>query len=136
MAIHRLIEAALHGGVFPLFGTGEQIRDFTFVNDVVAANVMALTVEVAPGTILNISGGSSVSMNDVAREVESATCRPVEIDYQPTQPGDVYRTGGSNEMAQAVLGWQPRVALREGIAAQIAWHQSRASHIPPRRASA
>ncbi len=65
MATHRLIESALHGTPFRLLGDGLQERDFTFVDDVVEANILAATKSVEPGAVLNIGGGSWVSMLDL-----------------------------------------------------------------------
>lgn len=122
MAIHRIIEAALHHRPFPLYGTGEQIRDFTYVDDIVTANIAAASSDLRPGTVLNISGGSSASMKDVLAAVESSIGVPVQVDYLASQPGDVLQTGGSNDLALSALGWHPEVTLADGIAAQVRWH--------------
>ena len=50
---------------------------------------------------------------------------PVPVERLPEQPGDVQRTGGSNEAARRLLGWEPQTALADGITAQVAWHRSR-----------
>lgn len=122
MAMHRLIEAALAGTVFPLYGTGEQIRDFTFVGDVVRATAMAGWAEVPPATVLNVAGGSSVSMNETVRLVEEAVGREVQVVRHMGQPGDVQRTGGSVERIADLLSWKPETSVRNGIAAQVQWH--------------
>lgn len=71
MAMHRLIEAALGGAPFPHYGDGSQVRDFTFVDDIVAGNVLAAAADVAPGTVCNLAGGSSTSMSAVVDLVGS-----------------------------------------------------------------
>lgn len=121
MAFHRLVSAALTGDAFPLYGTGEQIRDFTFVNDVVAANIAAATADTAPGTVVNIAGGGSTSMNEVFAAVEAAAGQPLNFDRQDPQPGDVDRTGGSIEQAGRLLGWAPKTSLTDGLAAHVEW---------------
>ncbi len=125
MAMHRLIGAALDGSPFPRFGSGDQIRDFTFVGDVVAANLAAAVADIEPGRVFNICGGGSVSLNQIIGMVESLTGRPVEIDRRPAQPGDVDRTGGSSVLAASVLGWHPRVDLGEGLRRQVEWQARR-----------
>jgi nucleoside-diphosphate-sugar epimerase len=125
MAIHRLIEAALSGERFPLYGDGRQVRDFTFVDDVVEANLLATTCPLPPGTVINVAGGSATTVSELVRLVGELTERPVELDRRPSQPGDVERTGGSTERANRLLGWEPRVGLPEGLAAQLAWHRDR-----------
>lgn len=126
MAMHRVIEAAFGGHSFPIFGTGAQIRDFTYVDDVVDANIAAATADVVPGTAINIAGGGSTSLADVIKTVERLTGRTVALDRRPVQPGDVDRTGGGIDKAKALLGWSPRVPVDEGLERQVEWHSRRA----------
>lgn len=125
MAHHRLIEAALDQTPFPLFGDGSHVRDFTFVGDVVAANIAAGAADVEPGTVVNICAGGSIVMRDLIDAVSDAVGQAVPVDEHPEQPGDVARTGGSNALARETLGWSPQTTLARGIAAQVAWHRSR-----------
>jgi len=110
MATHRLIEAALGserevgGSSFPLYGDGRQVRDFTYVGDVVAANMAAATADVAPGTAINVAGGSSCTLTHLVDLVGALVGREVPVDRRPAQPGDVGRTGGSIERAGELLG--------------------------------
>jgi UDP-glucuronate 4-epimerase len=125
MAIQRLIRAALDGSPFTLHGDGRQIRDFTFVADVVAANVAAISADVAPGTVVNISGGSSTDMLSVIDQVEVATQSAVQLLRGVDAPGDVRQTGGDHSQARALLGWIPEHSLAQGIAEQAAFEMSR-----------
>lgn len=125
MAMHRLIEAAFSGESFPLYGTGAQVRDFTYVGDVVAANIAAATSDVEAGTVVNIAGGGASTLADVVEIVERLTDRRVKIDREPQQAGDVQRTGGDVEAAAATLRWKPQVPLEEGLARQVRWHKER-----------
>jgi nucleoside-diphosphate-sugar epimerase len=120
MAMHRLITAGLRGDAFPLFGDGSAVRDFTFVSDVVAANLAAAAADCAPGTVVNIAGGGSIAMADLLDLAGRLLGQPLRLDRQPGQPGDVARTGGSIERAAALLGWEPRVTIEAGLAAHIA----------------
>jgi nucleoside-diphosphate-sugar epimerase len=130
MAMHRLIEAALSGDTFPLFGDGGQIRDFTFVGDIVEANVSAAGSDVWPGTVLNVAGGTATTVAEVIGIVEELTDATITLDRRPQAPGDVVRTGGSAERAAALLGWEPAVALRDGLARQVSWHLERRRERP------
>jgi len=121
MGIHKFLRAVADGAPITLWGTGEQIRDFTFVGDIVAATVAAGTRPVPPGTILNVAGGSSVSVNELIELIEHTTGRPAIVDRQAPQPGDVTVTGGSTERARDVLGWAPRTSLATGVAAEWEW---------------
>jgi len=125
MATHRLVEACLGGPIFPMFGDGAQVRDFTFVSDIVAANVAAATADVAPGTVVNVAGGTSCSLAHLVSVVGELLGRPVPLDRRPPHAGDVERTGGSIDRARELLGWEPRVDLRAGLTEQVAWHERR-----------
>ena len=122
MAIHRLIEAARRGTPFTLFGDGSQIRDFTFVDDVVAANVAAATAETTDGMPINVAGGSSTTLLELVAAVGNAVGAEVPIDWRAAQPGDVGRTGGAVRRAGTAIGWAASVSLAEGIARQVDWH--------------
>jgi nucleoside-diphosphate-sugar epimerase len=125
MSIHRLCEAAVRGTPFPRYGDGTQIREFTYVDDIVAANLAAADREMTPGSYVNIAGGAEITLNDLIALVEDVAGSPVAIEPGPRQAGDSFRNGGSIARARDVLGWEPQVSLRDGIAAQVAWHRSR-----------
>ena len=125
MAIRRLADCAVTGQPFALFGDGRQVRDFTYVSDVVNANIEAGFRDVAPGTVVNIAGGSHVSMTELIEIVEDVAGVPVTWDRYSTEAGDVQKTGGTTEAAHRVLGWEPRVSLREGLTAQLEWARAR-----------
>jgi nucleoside-diphosphate-sugar epimerase len=123
MAFQRMIDAALVEEPFPMFGGGDQVRDFTFVDDVVAANVAAAGSSAPTGAVVNVSGGSSVSLAETVRLVGELVGSPVPIVGEPSQRGDVARTGGSSARAAELLGWKPKVSLAEGLARQVAWQR-------------
>ena len=125
MATHRLVEACLGGPTFPMFGDGDQVRDFTYVADIVAANVAAATADVAPGTVVNVAGGASCTLGHLVSTVGELLGRAVPLDRRPAEAGDVARTGGSIDRAAELLGWEPRVDLRSGLARQVEWHTQR-----------
>lgn len=124
MAIHRLIESARRGTPFTLFGDGSQVRDFTFVDDVVAANLAAAAAEAAPTDPVNVAGGSSTTLLELVNMVGDAVGRSVPVEWLPAQPGDVARTGGDVHRAASLLGWAPAVTLEQGIARQVEWHRA------------
>lgn len=118
MAFHRLIQAALTGTKFVLFGDGRQQRDFTFVQDVVEALTLAGRVPGRTDTF-NVAGGGRVSMNQAIELVEEISGRRINVDRQPPQSGDVRNTGADLSKSREVLGYSPRVKLRDGLRAQI-----------------
>jgi nucleoside-diphosphate-sugar epimerase len=123
MAIHRMIESARMQTPFTVFGDGSQVRDFTFVGDVVEANVRAASAACDPGAVVNIAGGSSSTVSQLLDLVGEAVGQPVLAAWQAAQPGDVRATGGDISAARQLLGWSPGVSLPAGIAAQVEWHR-------------
>jgi UDP-glucuronate 4-epimerase len=121
MAIGRIIDAAIHGETFALYGTGEQARDFTYVQDVVEATLAAAAADLAPGTVLNIAGGVTTSMTELIGLVGELAGRPVAVEHSPAQAGDVDRTGANTDAARLLLGWSPVTTLHEGLTEQLAW---------------
>lgn len=121
MAIQRMLVAGLRGERFPLFGDGSAVRDFTYVGDVVAANLAAGDADVEPGTVCNIAGGGEITVTELLDLAGRTLGRPIDVERLPPQPGDVARTGGRIERAAQRLGWAPRTPIAEGVAAQAAW---------------
>ena len=125
MAIHGLCEAAVHGTAFPRYGDGSQIREFTYVGDIVRGNLLAATRDIAPGSCCNLAGGAEITVSGLIDLVGELAGSPVRIDQQPRVAGDALRNGGSISRAGELLGWAPEVTLRDGVSAQLAWHRSR-----------
>jgi nucleoside-diphosphate-sugar epimerase len=117
MAFSRLIEAALRGDPFPLFGDGHQTRDFTYVDDVVDALCGAAAS--AWTGVANIGGGSRTSMAEVIDIVGSLVGRAVETVQWPAQPGDVRDTAADTALARHAFGYAPTMPLPKGLAYMV-----------------
>ena len=130
MAAHRLLEAAMSGSSFPLYGDGTAVRDFTYVSDIVRANIAAAQADAAPGTVVNVAGGTETSMADLIELTAEVVGKVVLLDRLPAQRGDVERTGGAIDLARNLLNWEPMVPLREGLSAQAEWHRLRTAEAP------
>ncbi len=124
MAMQRMIAAALQGGAFPMFGDGSQRRDFTYVDDAVAATIAAGTADVEPATPVNVCGGEVVTLKEVLGLVGGLVGDAIRVDRTDTQAGDVTQTWGDASAAQRLLGWVAKVGVREGLARQVAWMRS------------
>jgi UDP-glucose 4-epimerase len=120
MGFHRFIRAALLGQPITLFGDGEQTRDFTFVDDIVAAT-MAAAERGHPGGIYNIGGGSRVTINQVLDMIARITGRTLDIRRLPAEKGDMRDTFADSSRAQAELGFSPSHSLEDGLKAECAW---------------
>lgn len=121
MAFTRFTKAAIRGEEIVVYGSGEQVRDFTYVDDVVDANLLAATGDVKPGAVFNVAGGTHSSVNEVLALLEELVGQGLSVVRQEAVAGDVRRTGGDTKAIHSILGWQPRVTLREGIEKQLSW---------------
>ena len=120
MAFNRFIRAAISGAPITLYGDGEQTRDFTYVEDAVAATIAAGERGV-PGRAYNIGGGSRVTVNQVLEIIGRVAGRPLDIRREPAQKGDMRDTFADTSLARRDLGFTPRVSLEEGIQAEYRW---------------
>jgi len=120
MAFHRFCKAILAGTPVAVFGDGRQSRDFTFIADAVEANLRAWRRS-APQGVYNVGGGSQVELLDAIRMLEQALGVAAMLEYQPRQPGDPLRTRADASRMESELGFVPRTAIEEGLAAEAAW---------------
>ena len=105
-----------------IFGTGEQVRDYVYVDDVVDANLRAL--EKGNGEILNIGTGHGTSVLDIVRELNVILGTSIEPLFEPARPGEVQRIYLDASKANEVLGWKPTVEFREGLGRTVEWMRS------------
>ncbi len=124
MALRRMIDMTLAGDPFPLYGDGSVSRSFTYVGDVVEANLAALFHPAPAGTVVNVANESTASMRELIELVGDAVGTPVQIERHAAAAGDARRTGGSSDHAREVLGWSPSTSLRDGITAMVEWCRS------------
>jgi nucleoside-diphosphate-sugar epimerase len=113
--IPRFATACLRGQAPTVFGDGEQTRDFTFVGDAVAANLLAADAKRAPGEVLNVAGGRRVSLNELLGEIRSLTGASAPARYQPARAGDVRDSLADLSRARELLGYEPETDLRSGL---------------------
>lgn len=120
MAFHKFFKAALAGEEISVYGDGTQTRDFTYVSDAVEANLRAAQ-SAPPGAVLNIGGGSRVSVREVLTLVEELVGKPVRVRYLETQHGDMKDTVADTTRAREQIGYRPLVSLRDGLARERDW---------------
>ena len=122
MAFSRFVRALLDGDEIRLNGDGEQTRDFTFVSDIVAANVAASEAPLASfGRVYNVGGGSRVTVNHVIGLLEDIVGVRGRIRTLPQPPGDARHTWADCTPVRDELGFSPRYSLEEGLREQVAW---------------
>jgi nucleoside-diphosphate-sugar epimerase len=123
MAFNKFFRAAINNEPIPVYGDGTQVREFTHVSDIVEANIRAWTQRPPAGSVINLSGGSSVTVNEVLTKISEITGKPLEIQHLDKVAGDVFRTGGSTELAMELLNWQPSIGIDEGLRSEYVWMQ-------------
>jgi nucleoside-diphosphate-sugar epimerase len=129
MAFARFLSTALAGKPLKILGDGSQVRDFTFVDDVVDGTIAAAR-RGAPGAVYNIGGGTQVRLRDSVSKIEELLERVIEIEHLPDARGDVHRTCADPRRAARDLGFTPRVNLDEGLARQTEWALSHDVELP------
>jgi len=125
MAFHQWIRALLSGETVTIFGDGKQTRDFTFVADIVRANLLAAGCSES-GVVANIAGGSRVTVLETVRLLEQITGAPGRVSFTESAKGDVRDTWADTTRAKEVLGFSPQVDLATGLAAEVEWLQEQA----------
>jgi nucleoside-diphosphate-sugar epimerase len=118
--IPNFISALLTGERPTIFGDGEQSRDFTYVQNVVEANLLAVAAEVHPGRVYNVACGEGVTLNQLLAELRELIDADVEPVYTESRPGDVRHSLADLTRSRDDLGYEPRVGLREGLGQTIA----------------
>jgi len=121
-AIPRFTTRLLLGQRPIVFGDGLQTRDFVHISDVVRANLLAATSDKAPGEVVNVASGMSSSLIDLIatlKQVIGSSAAGLEIEHQPPRAGDLRESSADISKARAVLGYEPRVQLKEGLAGVV-----------------
>jgi nucleoside-diphosphate-sugar epimerase len=129
--ISRFITALLSRQQPIIYGDGEQSRDFTYISNVVAANVAAAEAPQAVGKIINVANGVRVTLNALLETLKVLTgCTNVQPRYADARKGDVRDSLADISMARAVLNYEPEIGLEEGLRLTIEWwKQSRVSYL-------
>lgn len=120
MAVHKFIRAGIEGVPIQVYGDGNQIRDLTYISDIVAATQAAADLG-EEGNAYNISAGSPWHLNDVLKIIEGTLNQPLTVSYLPPQPGDARDAFSNSNKARRELLFAPSVHLQEGIATETEW---------------
>ena len=109
------VQAIREGRPVIIYGNGEQSRDFTYVANVVEANLGAAVATGAEGTVLNIAAGGSETVNTLADTIGRLLELPVARAYEPPRPGDVEQSWADVSLAREVIGFEPHIGFEEGL---------------------
>ena len=120
--ISRFISDLLSGKRPVIYGDGEQSRDFTYIDNVVDANLKAAETTEGIGQVINVANGERITLNHLLEELKGLTGQhDVAVDYQPPRAGDVKHSLADITRARQLLGFEPRVDLRAGLELTIDW---------------
>ncbi len=120
MAIYRFLNAQLKKGPIEIYGDGGQSRDFTYVDDIIEANILSMHARVEDG-LFNIGGGSQVSLNELMEVIQKVSGEKLKVIKLQAKKGDMQHTHSDNSRAKRLLGYKPTVGLEEGVRREWDW---------------
>ncbi len=121
--LSRFITALLDGGQPVIFGDGEQSRDFTYVDNVVQANLLACEAPHISGKVFNVGTGGRFTLNQTLRLLEKITGKPAKPKHDAPRDGDIRDSQASIESACKWLGYDPRIGFEEGLRRTWEWYR-------------
>ena len=123
--VSRFISALLSNERPVIYGDGEQSRDFTYIDNVVAANLTAASAKEASGKVINVANGQRITLNELLAELKNLTGKQdVTAEYREPRVGDVRHSLADITLAKEFLGYESKVKLREGLQRTIDWWKS------------
>ena len=129
--LSRFITALQNGAQPVVFGDGEQSRDFTYVDNVVQANLLACQAPQASGMVFNIGMGGRYTLNQVLRLLEKISGKPARPRYDPPRSGDIRHSQADIALARKVLGYNPRIDFEEGLRRMWEWYLATQRRLAP-----
>lgn len=122
-ALAKFTQCALHHQPFPIYGDGEQSRDFTYVENVVNANLRAAYAEFDGGAVVNIAGGARTTLNQIVALLNELTHQNLPTQFAPSRAGDVLHSHADISRARELLGYAPTVDVREGLRRTVEYYE-------------
>jgi UDP-glucose 4-epimerase len=124
MAITNFVSRCLNGEPPEIYGDGEQTRDFTYVDNVVEANLALLETDAADGEVVNVGSTDNISITELAEHVIAETGADVEIVYEDEKDADARHTHADVSKARELLGYEASIGIREGVSSFIEWYDA------------
>jgi UDP-glucose 4-epimerase len=122
-AIPAFVTSILKDKPPTVYGDGEQSRDFTYIDNVVEANLLAARVKRTKGEVANIACGEAVTVNAIIDTINSIVGKSIKPIYVPSRPGDVKHSLADITIAKKLLGFKPVILFKEGLAKAIEWYR-------------
>ncbi len=123
--IPKFITAILNDKQPTIYGDGTQSRDFTFVTNVVEANILATEADFPPGMVFNCACHERIDLNQLVHDINDILGKNIQPVYTDPRPGDVKHSFADIERIRKYLGYEPKVYFREGLEKTVAWYQSK-----------
>ena len=121
LAIRKFIELIEKNEPIPVYGDGTTMRDYTFIDDIISGICAAIDYDKTPYEIINLGGGSPVTLNKMIETIEEVLGKKAQINRLPMQPGDVNKTVSDITKAQKLLGYNPKTSFKDGIEKFVNW---------------
>ncbi len=120
----KFCTCAITGQPYPVYGDGEQSRDFTYVTNVVEANILAANAQLEGAPVINIACGERTTLNQIIRILNELTGQNLPAHYGPERAGDVRHSQADITRARTLLGYHPTIDLREGLRRTLEWYRT------------
>ncbi len=120
MVMFRFVQGVMEGKPVTIYGDGTQSRGFTYLDDIAEGTILAL--QPLGYEIVNLGGHETIQIGQLLALIEELTGQRAQVTYTPFHPADMYANWADTRKAQARLGWQPKVGIRQGIEAMVAWY--------------
>lgn len=121
VVVPKFIVSLLKENSPPIYGDGQQERDFTYIDNVVDANILSLSKDSLDGEVFNIAGGKPYSVNQLFKIIQELTAKNIKPEYLELRPGDVRKTYADITKARKELGWQPKINFKQGLEKTVTW---------------
>ena len=121
LAIRKFTELIEQDKPIPVYGDGTTMRDYTFIDDIVCGIISAMKYDKTPYEIINLGGGSPVTLTQMIETIEKVLGKKAIIDRLPMQPGDVDKTVSDISKARKLLNYNPRISFEDGIKKFVEW---------------
>lgn len=121
--IPKFIKAMLKGERPVIYGDGEQSRDFTYIDNVVQANILATRAKNACGRVFNIASQESITINQLVKELNCILNKNIEPEYTDPRPGDIKHSLADISSAKQILNYSPKIKFNEGLRRTVHWFQ-------------
>jgi len=122
-AIPAFVSRMLKGQPPVIFGDGEQSRDFTFIDNVIEANLCAAEADIKAPVTVNIACGKPASVNEIVAQLNKALVTSIEPRYDKPRPGDIRHSWADISAAEQLIGYRPTTGLEDGLSQAVQWYK-------------